>query len=167
MRDLPRKTLGTEHAPSMGMSKELHCYQYVNRPFEAVRRALLVDGVALFERHLQVSIAGLDIGKDVVVKVKRVDLHVEAPGRVAEDAIRYDLEWHAATAASMFPSMKARLVAYALGANETQLDLTGDYEPPGGVVGNAADWLVGHRIAESSVKRFLDDVAGKLSETAA
>jgi hypothetical protein len=118
-------------------------------------------------RHLQVSIAGLDIGKDVVVKVKRVDLHVEAPGRVAEDAIRYDLEWHAATAASMFPSMKARLVAYALGANETQLDLTGDYEPPGGVVGNAADWLVGHRIAESSVKRFLDDVAGKLSETAA
>jgi hypothetical protein len=39
--------------------------------------------------------------------------------------------------------------------------------PPGGVVGNAADWLVGHRIAESSVKRFLDDVAGKLSETAA
>jgi hypothetical protein len=167
MRDLPRKTLGTEHAPSMGMSKELHCYQYVNRPFEAVRRALLVDGVALLEGHLRVSIAGLDIGKDVVVKVTRVDLHIEAPGRVAEDAIRFDLEWKAASSPAMFPSMKAKLAAYALGPNETQLDLTGEYEPPGGVVGNAADWLVGHRIAESSVKRFLDDVAGRLRETVA
>jgi len=146
------------------MSRELHLYQYVNRPFDAVREALLIDGVELFERHLEVSIAGVDVGKDVVVKVKRIEPHVDAPGHVAKDAIRFDLEWKAQTNASLFPSMKANLVVYALGPNETQLDLTGSYAPPGGAIGDAADWLVGHRIAEASVKRFLDGVAGKLSE---
>lgn len=149
------------------MSRELHLYQYVNRPFEAVREALVINAVELFERHLQVSIAGLDVCKDVVVKVKRVAPHVDAPGHVANDAIRFELEWQAETNASLFPSMKAKLVAYALGPNETQLDFTGDYAPPGGAIGNAADRLVGHRIAEASVKRFLDDFAGKLSEVLA
>jgi hypothetical protein len=146
------------------MSKELHFYQYVNRPFDAVREALVLSGIQFFERHLHVSIAGMEVGKDVVVKVKRVEPHVEAPGHVASDAIRFDLEWQAGSDASLFPSMKAKLLAYALGPNTTQLDLVGNYEPPGGAVGQAADWLVGHRVAEQSVKRFLDDVAGKLSE---
>ena len=146
------------------MSTELHCYQYVNRPFDAVREALVLSGIQFFERHLQVSIAGMDIGKDVVVRVKRVEPHVDAPGHVANDAIRFDIEWKAASSAELFPSMKAKLLAYALGPNETQLDFTGKYEPPGGAVGQAADWLVGHKVAEASVKKFLDDVAGKLSE---
>jgi len=160
------------------MSRELHCYQYVNRSFEDVRDALIVDAVGLFERgtqtakgrahalvsNLKISIGGLDVGKDVVVRVKRVDPHVDAPGHVSGDAVSFDLEWQADTNAGLFPSMKAKLVAYALGPNETQLDLVGHYQPPGGVLGDAADRLVGHRIAEASVKRFLDDVAGRLSE---
>lgn len=160
------------------MSKELHSYQYVNRPFEAVRDALIVDAVGLFERatqtastrahalvaNLKVSIAGLSVGKNIVVKVRRVEPHAEAPGHLANAAVRFELEWEAETASSLFPSMKASLLAYALGPNETQLDLRGHYEPPGGVLGSAADWLVGHRIAEASVKRFLDEVAARLSE---
>lgn len=160
------------------MSKELHCYQYVNRPFETVRVALIADTLGLFERgtksatgraraiarNLKVSVAGVEVGKSIAVKVKRVDLHLEAPGHIAEDALGFELEWQAETSASLFPSMKAKLVAYALGPNETQLDLVGHYEPPGGVIGSAADWLIGHRVAEASVKRFLDDIAGQLSE---
>jgi hypothetical protein len=158
---------GTERAPRDVMSRELHCYQYVNRPFSDVREALLISAVKLFERHLHASFAGLDISKDIVVKVQRVEGHVDAPGHIADDAIRFDLEWRAEPASSMFPTMKAKLLAYAIGPNATQLDLTGNYEPPGGVVGEAADWLAGHRIAEESAKRFLDDVAGKLSEALA
>jgi hypothetical protein len=60
--------------------------------------------------------------------------------------------------------MRASLLAYPLGPNETQLELRGHYEPPGGVIGSAADWLVGHRIAEASVHRFLDEVAGRVSQ---
>lgn len=160
------------------MSKELRCYQYVNRPFEAVRKALVADALGLFERGtnaatgrahaiaktLKVSVAGIDIGKDIAVKATHVELHADAPGRIAEDALGFELEWQAETSAALFPSMKAKLVAYALGPNETQLDLVGHYEPPGGLVGSAADWLVGHRVAEASVKRFVDEIAARLSE---
>ena len=159
------------------MSKELHCYEYVNRPFERVRSALADDAVGLFERAtqtaagraralvstLKASIAGLEVGKNVVIRVTGVQ-PVEAPGHIAPGALRLDLEWQAETGATLFPSMRASLLAYPLSATETQLDLRGTYDPPGGVLGSAADRLVGHRIAEASVHRFLNEVASRLSQ---
>jgi hypothetical protein len=153
------------------MSVELHCYEYVRVPFEQVRDALVRDGVDLFGRatraatgrardlvsSLKVSIAGLEVGKNVVVRV--TGMHPFADGR----AIRLDLEWHAETERSLFPSMRASLLASAF-ADETRLDLRGTYEPPGGALGNAADRLLGHRIAEASVHRFLDEVASRLRQ---
>ena len=59
----------------------------------------------------------------------------------------------------------ARLAAcVSVSATETPHDLRGTYEPPGGLLGSAADILVGHRIAEASVHRFLDEVASRLSQ---
>lgn len=55
--------------------------------------------------------------------------------------------------------MKAELSIYALTATETQLDSSGLYEPPLGALGKAANAVVGHRIAEVSVHRFVSDVA--------
>jgi hypothetical protein len=81
---------------------------------------------------------------------------------VGSDAVAFEIEWNAETSSALFPTMRATLVAYPLGPAETQLDLRGEYDPPGGVVGAAADWLVGHRIAEASVHRFLDEVADRL-----
>ena len=48
---------------------------------------------------------------------------------------------------------------YPLTATETQLDVLGRYEPPMGVLGDAVDAVVGNRIAEASVHRFIADVA--------
>jgi hypothetical protein len=160
------------------MSKELHCYEYVNRPFEQVRKTLTSDAVALFERatqtaagrartlvsNLKVSIAGLEIGKNVVIRVASVAQDATSPAELASGAIRLDLEWQAETTSALFPSMRASLLAYPLSATETQLDLRGTYEAPGGLLGSAADSLVGHRIAEASVHRFLDEVASRLSQ---
>ncbi len=160
------------------MSKELHCYEYVNRPFAQVRDALALDAVGLFERatqtaagrarslvsSLKVSIAGLEVGKNVVIRVAHVEPDAQAPGHLASQAIRLDLEWQAETSSALFPSMRASLLAYPLSANETQLDLRGTYEAPGGALGSAVDRLVGHRIAEASAHRFLDEVASRLSD---
>ncbi len=74
------------------------------------------------------------------------------------------LEWEAETTSALFPAMRASLLAYPLSATGTPLDLRGTYEPPGGLLGSAADILVGHRIAEASVHRFLDEVASRLSQ---
>jgi hypothetical protein len=77
------------------------------------------------------------------------------------------LEWEAATMPHLFPLMKAQLSIYPLTATETQLDFLGLYEPPLGLVGKAMNAVVGHRIAEVSVHRFISDVAGYLRQALA
>jgi hypothetical protein len=44
----------------------------------------------------------------------------------------------------------------------TQLLVTGSYDPPMGVVGAGADWLLLHRLAESTIHRFTSEVAAQL-----
>lgn len=158
------------------MNRELHCYEYVNRPFDSISTALAVDAVGVFQRatqaaagraetivsNLKVSIAGLEIGTNVVIRVVDVSRNVEAPGHLAPTAMRLRLAWQAETNRGLFPAMQATLYVYPLSATETQLDLRGTYEPPGGLLGDAADRLVGHRIAEASVHRFLEEVASWL-----
>ncbi len=56
------------------------------------------------------------------------------------------------------------LTVYPLTATETQLNVLGRYDTPLGVVGSAVDALVGHRIAEASVHRFIGDVARYLRD---
>jgi hypothetical protein len=159
------------------MSEEIRCYQYVNRPYTAVSDAIVRDGGGLFERAthaavgrakdlvstLHVEVAGVDIGKDVVIHVGRVDTAAAAPARMGA-ATTLDLEWRADKGAALFPTMHATLSLYPLADGETQLDLRGTYDPPGGVFGSVADKLVGKRIAEASVHRFLDDIARRLAE---
>lgn len=55
--------------------------------------------------------------------------------------------------------MRATLAIYPLTASETQLEFFGSYEPPLGRVGDAINAVIGHRIAEASVQRFVEEVA--------
>jgi hypothetical protein len=45
------------------------------------------------------------------------------------------------------------------------LDFNGLYEPPLGPLGKAVNAIIGYRIAEASVHRFINDVAGYLRKT--
>jgi hypothetical protein len=61
--------------------------------------------------------------------------------------------------------MRAELAVYPLTSTETQLDFQGVYEPPLGALGKAVNAVVGHRIAEASVHRFVSNVAQYLRQT--
>ena len=67
----------------------------------------------------------------------------------------------------LFPLMKGELSVYPLTSSETQLDFSGIYEPPFGTVGKTMNAIVGHRIAEASMHRFIADVAEYLRQTLA
>ena len=67
--------------------------------------------------------------------------------------------------ASPFSIMKADLSIYPITATETQLDFNGLYESPLGRLGKAVNAIIGHRVAEASVHRFVSDVAGYLRKT--
>lgn len=157
----------------MSADRELRCFDYVNRPFAAVRDALRANPNDIFRRAtsgaasradtlaatLHVDIAGLDIGKEVTIEVLNVTERSDAsPG----PAIFFQLAWRASERGAMFPAMKAELAVYPLSKDETQLDLQGTYEPPLGVLGKVLDALLMHRVAEASVHRFVVEVAALL-----
>lgn len=60
--------------------------------------------------------------------------------------------------------MDADLLLAPLGTQLTQLALRGSYRPPLGALGRAADRALLHRIAEASVKGFVDRIARALEE---
>jgi len=156
------------------MPREIRSYDYVNHPYERVREALRADPAGVFRAatkaassraealaaDLRVTIAGVEVGRAVAITVHEI---TERPREATSPPVtRLELEWEATQSPRLFPFMRAVLAIYPLTPSETQLDLSGQYEPPMGALGGAVDTLVGHRIAEASVHRFLTDVGAHL-----
>lgn len=158
----------------MATRPEIRSYDYVNRPYGRVRDALVQDPARIFSvatqaaaararslaSALHVSVAGLDIGAEVLVTVGEIE-EVESAG-YASTITRIPVSWKHASRPELFPLMDGELSVYALTATETQLDFLGYYEPPFGVLGGAINAVVGHRLAEASVHRLIGDVAEHL-----
>jgi hypothetical protein len=156
--------------------REIRCYDYVNYPYERVRDALRNDALTVFQSatksavsraqsvaaELHVDIGGVGVKADINVVVKNVEETIET---IPFPTTRLQLEWEAATMPGFFPFMRAELSIYPLTATETQLDFLGHYEPPFGVLGKAMNAVVGYRIAELSIHRFLVEVAKYLRQT--
>jgi hypothetical protein len=155
---------------------KIRCYDYVNHPYERVCNALKQNALTVFQSatktaatraqsvaaELRVDFAGIGVKTDIKIVVKSVD---ERAGRSASTpTTRLTLEWEAAKMRRLFPLMKGELFVYPLTATETQLDFSGVYKPPFGSVGKTVNAIVGHRIAEASVHRFVSDVAGYLRQ---
>ncbi len=163
----------------MSKGREIRCYDYVNHPYAHVRDVLTQDALTVFQSatkaaaaraqsiaaELHVDFGGIGIKTDIRISV--INVEEKAPDAMSTPTTRLLLEWEAATMPRLFPLMKAELSLYALTATETQLDFLGFYEPPFGAMGKVMNAMVGHRIAEVSVHRFISDVAEYLREALA
>ena len=163
----------------MSEPRKLRCYEYVNRPYSRVSALLRTRGVEMFQRAtrsagaradalsstLRVGGGAFEIGVDIRIHVRNAREEEGIAGM--SPVTRLEIDWEAARAAALFPSMDAQLSAWPLSSDETQLEIEGEYRPPLGVFGNAMDALVGHRIAEAAVHRFLEDLTEQLREDAA
>jgi hypothetical protein len=177
-RQFENKSVSLDGTTLMSKGRAIRCYDYVNHPYERVRDALRQDALTVFQSatkaatyraqsiaaELHVDIGGIGVKTDIRISVKNVEEKVLA---MSAPATRLLLEWEAATMPRLFPLMEAELSIYPLTATETQLDFSGLYEPPFGAVGKAMNAIVGYRIAEVSVHRFISDVAGYLRQTLA
>ena len=155
----------------MSNGREIHCYDYVNHPYAEVRDRLSKNALWVFQSatraaasraqsiasELRVDLGAIGIEADIRISVKNIE--VKDREGISEPVTRLQLEWEAATMPRFFPLMRAELSVYPLTATETQLDFRGLYEPPFGALGKAVNAIVGHRIAEASVERFVTDVA--------
>ncbi len=109
------------------------------------------------------NIAGLEVAKEIAIRV--IDIEEDASASSPKTVLQ--IEWEAAESPELFPLMNAELSIYPLTRTETQLDFAGLYKPPAGALGGAVDSIVGHRIAEVSVHRFVEDVATYLKSSLA
>ena len=155
----------------MSQGFKLRCYDYVNRPYPEVRDLLIEDPLALFHAatmaassraesiasELCVDLGGIKVATEV--KISLTDMDESFSEAMSVPLTRLQLEWRAAAMPHLFPIMNAEISVYPLTATETQLDFSGFYEPPLGVLGLALNAMIGHRIAEVSVHRFLGNVA--------
>lgn len=160
----------------MSSGREIRSYDYVNRPYEQVRDALKQNALTVFQSatkaaasraesvaaELHVDLGAIGVKTDIHISVKEIQ---ERSDPNSTPSTRLLLEWEAATMPRLFPLMKGELSVYPLTSTETQLDFFGVYEPPFGAMGKTMNAIVGHRIAEASVHRFVNDVAGYLRQT--
>jgi hypothetical protein len=157
----------------MSPGRTIRCYDYVNHRYEQVRDAMEKRPLEVFQAatkaassrasavaaELHVDVGGLGVKSDIAIAVRGIE---EGTGARSMPTTTLHLEWEATTLPRLFPLMHAELSLYPLTATETQLDFRGTYEPPLGALGKALDTVAGHRIAEASVHRFVNDVAAYL-----
>ena len=152
----------------------IRSYDYVNGAYARVREVLVADPLGIFRdatrssaaraqslaAELHVRIAGLDVATEVDIATGSITDN--ALGAFGVPVTELPVSWHALKNPQLFPLMKGILSISPLTSTETQVDFEGQYEPPLGTVGNALDNLVGRRIAEAAVQRFVADVAHHL-----
>jgi len=157
--------------------RDIRAFDYVNQPYEPVRSILTDQALAIFQRAtklaedrsgdlvaaLSVNLAGVEVSKDISIRVGEV--REEGHGNSELSRITsIGLSWQATESPGLFPAMDAELKVYPLSFSETQVELVGSYDPPMGVLGSALDAVVGHRIAEASVHRFVRAVVERLRQ---
>jgi hypothetical protein len=149
----------------------VYYFVYVDRPFREVEKELLdrfeelgAWASAAYRDGEQIR-ARLAVNKTPLL-AKEVSLQVGEPIR-AHAHTTVPLMWDATGSSSLFPRMLADLIVAPLGASRAQLTFRGSYDPPLGAVGEALDRAVLHRVAEASVKGFMDRIAEALGPTSA
>jgi hypothetical protein len=142
---------------------------YVELPLppEVVERALARDprlwlpGLAEHANHRgDVLLAEVGFGKRIRIR-RTVRLELGGPVR-SGSKVAFPLRWAASGPAGLFPSLDADLEVAPVGDGRTQLAMSARYVPPFGGVGLVIDRAVLSRVAEATLKDFLDRVGAAI-----
>jgi hypothetical protein len=100
-----------------------------------------------------------EVGFGDVVRIKRTVVVELGDSVRSGSTIVFPLRWVASSGAGLFPSLDADLEVAPLGPGRTQLAMSARYVPPFGSVGRVIDRAALSRVAEATLKDFLDRVA--------
>jgi hypothetical protein len=117
------------------------------------------------ERLDEWALAAYQRGEAMQVRVgpravitKRVELDLGRPAEGNGSTV-FPLRWRPAGAGALFPAMEADVVVAPLGQDVTQISFEGRYDPPLEGFGRLLDRAVFHRLAQSTVRDFVDRMA--------
>jgi hypothetical protein len=86
---------------------------------------------------------------------RRVAIELGQPVRLPSTT-SLPLAWEPVGLEGLLPRLDATIEIGSLGQDRTQLAISARYRPPLGVVGRAVDRVLLHRVAEATLKDFLD-----------
>lgn len=116
-----------------------------------------LPGIARDANHRgDVLLADVGFGDDVRI-ARKVGVELGEVVRMPSKTV-LPLRWHATGAAGLFPALDADLEIAPLGPHRTQLAMSARYVPPLGALGRAIDRAMLFRVAEATLKDFLDRV---------
>lgn len=140
-------------------------YAEVDRPFEELRSVMLdgperwLPGLATDASHRsELLLAEVGFGRESTRVEKRVLIEFRQPMEFPS-RLRLPMEWRPLSARNLFPKLEGDLEIAPLGPKRTHLSLSATYRPPLGIVGQALDRSLLHRVAEATVKDFVDRIA--------
>jgi hypothetical protein len=110
--------------------------------------------------HGDALLAEVGFGDDIRV-ARKVAIEFGEPVKMPSKTV-LPLRWNAVGASGLFPSLDADLEIAPLGPHRSQLAMSARYVPPLGAVGRAIDRTILYRVAEATLKDFLDRVRESL-----
>ena len=145
----------------------IYYYATIPAPSATVEDAVLdaLDGLSdhadVAYRHGEEIRARLGPGERAPAKAVHLDLGT--PMRSSAETT-VPMVWSATGTPGLFPRLEGDLVISSVGSDLTHLALRGSYRPPLGPVGRVLDRALLHRVAEASVKRFVDRLAAAVTD---
>lgn len=149
------------------MRSIVYYYTHVQQPFADVASVLSDDPGAWLPAPAEPSGAGWLVTLHADGAVPQPLAAHQAQTRVGpatgtDDTLLRSVAWRSAVANRLVPMLEADLELASLIGSGCQLSLMGSYRPPLSVVGAAGDRLLGHRVAEACVRRFVLELAERL-----
>jgi hypothetical protein len=144
----------------------------VAAPFEVAEEALLrapetwVSGLATdADAHGERLLAEVGVGRPGRRINKRVEIEIGSSMQFPSKTV-LPVSWHATGAPGLFPELEGDLEIAPMGPARSQLSLSAQYVPPLGMAGRVADRALLHRVAEATVKDFVERTATALEQLA-
>jgi len=75
----------------------------------------------------------------------------------------YPISWSATGAEILFPKLNADLTLSHVGLGQTRIALEGTYDPPLGKLGRVVDRVMLRKVADSTIKTWVDQLANALA----
>ena len=145
-------------------------YVEVSLPADRVERALLASPAewlsvlagAAQERG-DVLLTEVGVGPLGTRLRRRVTILLGEPVRFPS-MTSLPLTWEPVGLEGLLPRLDANLELGSLGGDRTQLAISARYRPPLGAVGQTLDRVLLHRVAEATVKDFLDRLGEAIAD---
>lgn len=106
-----------------------------------------------------------EVGFGGAVRIERTVVVELGPSVRSGSKTVFPLRWAASGASGLFPSLDADLEVASLRPGRTQLAMSARYVPPFGPVGRVIDRALLSRVAEATLKDFLDRVTETIMES--